>query len=193
MKSLLFLSLLPFTLSSNVRDIPTLDSKQPIYLGDVFWPPTMTFIAWTPTEENGPKDWCLKPTDCSDHRLFSLSGIEGLQIHDYFDTNAYLTREGKRFANCVITPESGRMSPCTGVQISEETKRFSGLTGFRKWSCWVDQEGWANETRQEDKPQEYLTGNQQETSTVTVYETVHRGSAEKSATQAAFTAQVTAS
>lgn len=84
------------------------------------------------------------------------------------------------------------MGPCTGVQVSEEGKQFSGLAGFRKWSCWVDQEGWANETREEVEKEEYLTGKGEETSTVTVYETVYRGSAEKSATKAAFTAQVTA-
>jgi hypothetical protein len=44
MKSLLFLfSLLPFAFS---EPPPTkLDPTGPIYLGEVFWPPTMTFIA----------------------------------------------------------------------------------------------------------------------------------------------------
>jgi len=27
-----------------------LDPKVPIYLGEVFWPPSMTFIAWLPSE-----------------------------------------------------------------------------------------------------------------------------------------------
>lgn len=29
---------------------PELDPNTPIYLGDVFWPPTMSFMAWLPSE-----------------------------------------------------------------------------------------------------------------------------------------------
>ena len=33
---------------------PQLDPTVPIYLGDVFWPPSMTFIAWLPSEVQKP-------------------------------------------------------------------------------------------------------------------------------------------
>jgi hypothetical protein len=47
--------------------------------------------------------------------LFSLDGVDLLQIQDYFDDTAYLTREGKRFVNYRITPGSGRIGACEGV------------------------------------------------------------------------------
>jgi hypothetical protein len=144
MKSLLLLSsLLSFALATDyvapARKVVPFNPREPIYLGDVFWPPTMTFIAWLPTEQNTPTEWCWKATDCSDHRLFSLGGVDALQIHDYFDSAAYLTREGKRWADCRITPETGRMGACEGVKDwdCEGGHKFTG-PGTRRWSCWVN-------------------------------------------------------
>ncbi|KAK0100037.1 hypothetical protein ONS95_013148 [Cadophora gregata] len=156
MKSLLFLSIIHLALgSSDVPTIPNLDHKQPIYLGESFYPPTMTFVAWQGTEENTPKDWCIKSADCSDHRIFSLGGVEGLQIHDYFDKVAYLTRMGNRFADCVVTPESVKMGICDGRAVSETGTRFTGR-GTRKWSCWVSEQTWLEARGMEGERKEEL-------------------------------------
>ncbi|KIN06270.1 hypothetical protein OIDMADRAFT_141874 [Oidiodendron maius Zn] len=134
------LALLPVTFGASNLSImeAKLDPDVPIYLGDVFWPPTMTFIAWLPSQSNYLNEWCYKATDVSNSKLFTLGGVNDLQIHDYFATQAYLTREGKRFADCSITPEAGRMGACDGVQDwdCEGGHRFTG-PGTRRWSCWV--------------------------------------------------------
>ncbi|CZT06000.1 hypothetical protein WAI453_005267 [Rhynchosporium graminicola] len=149
MRSLLFLSFLQLALSTSKPPVtPSLDRNQPIYIGQSFYPPTMTFMAWQSTSQKLMQDWCTRSTDCSDHRIFSLGGVEGLQIHDYFDREAYLTRMGDRFAECVITPESVRMGVCG---TAEGAKRFPG-PGVRKWTCWVDEkeglEGGPDQTRE---------------------------------------------
>jgi hypothetical protein len=91
MKSLFLflLTLLPLAFSEPTPT--TLDPTRPIYLGDVFFPPTMTFIAWLPSEQGGPTDWCSHATDASNHMLFSLGGVDALQIQDYFSDVAYIT------------------------------------------------------------------------------------------------------
>ncbi|KAL2068028.1 hypothetical protein VTL71DRAFT_16126 [Oculimacula yallundae] len=142
MKSLLFLSFLPLALSSPAT--PSLDPNQPIYLGQAFYPPTMQFMAWQPSPQNHLKEWCTQSADCSDHRIFSLGGVEGLQIHDYFEKAAYLTRMGEKFADCVVTPESVRMGAC------ESAERFPG-PGSRKWSCWVHEKQGLNGDAVEEK------------------------------------------
>ncbi|TVY48150.1 hypothetical protein LCER1_G008582 [Lachnellula cervina] len=105
----------------------------------------MTLIAWLPSEQVTPTEWCWKATDASDHRLFSLGGVDALRIHDYFgeengdgNGNAYISREGKRWADCRVTPESGRMGACEGVRgwDCEGGHRWTG-PGTRRWSCWV--------------------------------------------------------
>ncbi|KAG4411335.1 hypothetical protein IFR04_015521 [Cadophora malorum] len=176
MKSLLLFSYLPLVFSSSdVMAVPNLDPDQPIYLGESFYPPTMTFIAWQGTEKNTPKDWCTKAADCSDHRIFALGGVEGLQIHDYFDNSAYLTRMGDRFADCVITPESVKMGICDGKAVSDTGSRFDG-PGTRKWSCWVSKKAWLEGQGKDGKTKKEVSSTEEEASTVTVYETVYRGS-----------------
>jgi hypothetical protein len=39
---------------------PQLDPSVPIYVGDVFWPPSMTFIAWLPSEVQKPLEVSVK-------------------------------------------------------------------------------------------------------------------------------------
>ncbi|TVY23981.1 hypothetical protein LHYA1_G008032, partial [Lachnellula hyalina] len=114
----------------------------------------MTLLAWLPSEQKTPTDWCWKATDVSGG-LFSLGGVDALRVHDYFggsgsgsescdveegtlSGNAYISREGKRWADCRITPESGRMGACEGVRgwDCEGGHRFTG-PGTRQWSCWV--------------------------------------------------------
>jgi len=101
----------------------------------------MTFIAWLPSEQHDPIEWCYRATDVSDHKLFSLGGVDALEMHNYFHENgenAYITREGKRYADCWITPESGRMGACEGVldYDCQGGQKFTG-PGWRRWSCWV--------------------------------------------------------
>ena len=141
MKSLLaLLSLIPLTFGASDLSATNepLDPDWPIYLGDVFWPPTMTFIAWMPSQDNFPNEWCYKATDASNSKLFTLGGIGSLQIHDYFAAQAYISREGKRFADCNITPETGRMGMCDGVHDwdCQGGQKFTG-PGNRRWTCWV--------------------------------------------------------
>jgi hypothetical protein len=111
-----------------------------IYLGEVFWPPSMTFIAWLPSQDNFLNEWCYKATDVSNNKLFILGGVTSLQIHDYFSTQAYITREGKRFASCGITPEACRMGACDGVHDwdCEGGQKFTG-PGTKKWTCWLEE------------------------------------------------------
>lgn len=79
------LPLLVTSLSSHQQPpIDVLKGHTPIYLGDVFWPPSMMFLAWIPTEENRAEEWCRYSADASDEALFSLNGFEDLKIHDYF-------------------------------------------------------------------------------------------------------------
>ncbi|PMD29167.1 hypothetical protein L207DRAFT_521146 [Hyaloscypha variabilis F] len=150
MKSLLLLSaILPLTVFSHPTTATSFDPTRPIYLGDVFWPPTMTFIAWLPSEEGGLTEWCNRATDASNHMLFALGGVDALQIHNYFGDEAYITREGKRFANCWVTPEAGRMGACEGVVDwdCEGGHKFTG-PGTRRWSCWVLDELRGNLTKE---------------------------------------------
>jgi hypothetical protein len=139
MKSFLALPALLFYVLASVP--PKLDPSIPIYLGEVFWPPSMTFIAWLPTTMKNPLDWCSKATEAAPESLFSLSGVDALQIYDYFSEHAYITREGKRYAECYITPESVRIGTCQGVKDwdCEGGHKFTG-PGTRKWTCWLTQE-----------------------------------------------------
>jgi hypothetical protein len=146
MRSLLaVLTLLPLVLSQGDISLhttnTTLDPNQPIYLGDVFLAPSMNFIAWLPSQHTYRREWCYRAADATDHVLFSLGGVAALQMHDYFSEQAYITREGRRFANCYVTPESGHIGACAGVvdYDSEDGLKHIGK-GMRVWSCWIIQE-----------------------------------------------------
>jgi hypothetical protein len=143
MKSLLLFSLLaPLVYSQDMCIAGTkLDPTQPIYLGEVFWPPSMTLIAWLPSKEWSLTEWCYLATDITEGGFFSLGGVDALESHDYFTKEAYITRAGKRFADCYVTPESGRIGTCTGVEDynCEGGQEFTG-PGTRRWSCWVTEE-----------------------------------------------------
>jgi hypothetical protein len=151
MRSFFLLPVLPLALAK-IKDNPPPTTQlynplEPIYLGEVFWPPVMTFLAFLsppPTSKHTSQTyWCWSALDVTNQILFNLGGINNLQIHNYFDEDAYLTREGERWADCRITPESERMGACTGVEDwdCEGGQRYSG-PGIRKWSCWAnDMEG----------------------------------------------------
>jgi len=70
-KAILLSTLLPVALAAILSN-NILDTNRPIYLGEVFWPPTMTFVAWLPSEEGRLLEWCNPATDASTHKLFSL-------------------------------------------------------------------------------------------------------------------------
>jgi hypothetical protein len=184
---IIFSFFLPLVLTSSLTPKKSIiDPDKPIYLGDVFWPPTMNFIAWLPSEQHDPTEWCYRATDISDHRLFSLGGIDALQMHDYFNKNAYITREGKRYADCWITPESGRMGACEGVldYDCQGGQKFTG-PGTRRWSCWVV-EGQRNYTLEKVGRLEGEETSEIVTSTAGVF-----GSAHSSSILGAFTPGVT--
>jgi hypothetical protein len=144
MKSFLALpALLSFALASVPSAQPYLDPSIPIYIGEIFWPPSMIFIAWLPTSILNPLDWCMKATEAPLEGLFSLSGVDALQIKDYFSEHAYITREGQRFAECYVTPESVKMGSCQGSKDwdCEGGHRFTG-PGTRKWTCWIGPRRW---------------------------------------------------
>ncbi|KAF4631107.1 hypothetical protein G7Y89_g7032 [Cudoniella acicularis] len=148
MKSSIFFlfPLLPSVLASKIEAVTDINHPSkalfnpyhPIYLGEVFWPPSMTFIAWLPTAQNTLTEWCWKAIEADPQTLYSLGGIDALETYEYFGEQAYITREGKRWADCRITPESERMGACTGVADwdCEGKHKFTG-PGTRKWSCWV--------------------------------------------------------
>jgi hypothetical protein len=101
----------------------------------------MKFIAWLPSQHTYQREWCYRAADATDNALFSLGGVAALQMHNYFSEQAYITREGRRFADCYITPESGRIGACEGVvdYDSEDGLKHIGR-GTKTWSCWVIQE-----------------------------------------------------
>ena len=144
MKSFLALPyLLPLVLAAESqlkahRPPPALDPLVPIHLGELFWPPSKTIIAWLPTAMQSPLDFCSKATETPPERLFSLAGVDGLAVHGYFSSHAYITREGKRYAECYVTPESVKMGICQGAKHGdyEGGHVFQGL-GSRKWTCWI--------------------------------------------------------
>jgi len=84
--------------------------------------------------------WCYNAVDIT-QGLFNLNGVDNLKMHDYFTEQAYITREGKRFAECVVTPECTRIGVCEGV-LSHDCiggHKFTG-PGTRRWVCWIIEE-----------------------------------------------------
>jgi hypothetical protein len=185
--SILF-ALLPLALSSDLP-ISVLKGDTPIYLGDVFWPPAMTFLAWTPSAENSPEEWCKRAVDASDDAKFSLDGLKELQMHDYFKTQAYITWNENRFADCVITPESTNLPLCEGG------RNYYG-PGNRKWTCWVvgsDRKGMVDEGRNLSGHAEMKVRESEERLTdATIKPTLVVGAAISNSIVGAFTASVTA-
>lgn len=79
------------------------------------------------------------------------------------------------------------MGVCDGVKVSDNADRFTG-PGTRKWTCWVSEKEWLEGNGQEENSNETLASTEQATaaeeeiSTVTVYETVYRGSSGRAPT-----------
>jgi hypothetical protein len=156
MRSITYLltSLLPTGLATQnySTNPPTLDITAPIYLGHIFLPPAMQFIAFLPP----PPSSSLSNPPHPHHKnyfcrtalnitplakfpdsppLFNIGGISDVQMHDYFSDQAYLTVQGKRFADCVVTPESGGLGLCSGEK-NEVGDTFRGVA-TRTWSCFI--------------------------------------------------------
>ncbi|KAM0136912.1 hypothetical protein ACHAP3_004250 [Botrytis cinerea] len=137
-------ALYPIFLSASAT---TVLDVEPIYIGHVFYPPSMYFLAWTPSGPSVSKEvaespksttpeWCRTAIDVSNaanfsiaHPQFTRGNLTNLRLHDYFSEDAYIERNGKRWGECYITPESGDIGGCT------HGDRWFGW-GKRTWSCW---------------------------------------------------------
>ncbi|KAI9647034.1 hypothetical protein NHQ30_005036 [Ciborinia camelliae] len=137
-------ALLPLFLSTSAK---TVLGVEPIYIGHVFYPPSMYFMAWTPSTPSASKEvvessksttpeWCRSAVDVSSsanfsiaHPQFTRGTITNLRFHNYFSEDAYIERDGRRWGECYITPESGDIGGCG------DGDRWFGL-GKRTWSCW---------------------------------------------------------
>ncbi|TGO67276.1 hypothetical protein BOTNAR_0045g00200 [Botryotinia narcissicola] len=137
-------ALFPIFLSAFAK---TILDVEPIYIGHVFYPPSMYFLAWTPSSPSiskevaeSPKsttpEWCRTAIDVSDaanfsiaHPQFTRGNLTNLRFHNYFSEDAYIERNGERWGECYITPESRDIGGCT---IGD---RWFGW-GKRTWSCW---------------------------------------------------------
>ncbi|KAK6592147.1 hypothetical protein H4I96_12007 [Botrytis cinerea] len=115
-------ALYPIFLSASAT---TVLDVEPIYIGHVFYPPSMYFLAWTPSGPSVSKEvaespksttpeWCRTAIDVSNaanfsiaHPQFTRGNLTNLRLHDYFSEDAYIERNGKRWGECYITPESG--------------------------------------------------------------------------------------
>ncbi|QSZ35631.1 hypothetical protein DSL72_008501 [Monilinia vaccinii-corymbosi] len=139
-----FVALYPLFLLASAK---TLLGVEPIYIGHVFYPPSMYFLAWTPPISSRSKElaqasksptpeWCRTAIDVSDTANFSIAhpqflggNLTNLQFHNYFSEDAYIERNGKRWGECYITPESGDIGGC------RDGDRWFGW-GQQTWSCW---------------------------------------------------------
>ncbi|RAL67407.1 hypothetical protein DID88_008162 [Monilinia fructigena] len=139
-----FAALYPLFLLSFAK---TVLDVEPIYIGDVFYPPSMYFLAWTPPISSSSKElaessksatpeWCRNAIDVSNganfsivHPQFTRGNLTNLRFHNYFSEDAYIERNGKRWGECYITPESGDIGGCGNGD------RWFGW-GKRTWSCW---------------------------------------------------------
>ncbi|PQE31135.1 hypothetical protein CJF32_00008473 [Rutstroemia sp. NJR-2017a WRK4] len=161
MKILLLFSILSASASTTFAQEPP-QPILPIYIGDVFLPPSLHILAWTSSPELQPPpskntslslsstpapppspSWCRTAISIPENKPFNLAHpnarngvLENLQIVNYFSQNgstAYITRHGRRWAECWVTPESGKVGSCNGG----EGDRWDGW-GTRVWSCWGD-------------------------------------------------------
>lgn len=91
----------------------------------------MHTLAFLPGEEP-----CQDAVKIEQNKPFSVGGIDGLIMKDYWSTRATLTRDGRTFADCYISPESVIVDRCP-------VGRRERLTGIVKktWSCYVVGDG----------------------------------------------------
>jgi hypothetical protein len=108
----------------SVAAIPT---NTPIYIADIFHPPSMNLLAFLPGEV--PCETALK---IDQDKPFSVGGVDGIVLKSYWTTKATLMRDGRVFADCSISPESVLVDVCP-------VGRRERLTGIikKRWSCWV--------------------------------------------------------
>lgn len=126
---------------------PTLDPKQPIYLGNVFHPPEMHFFAYTPPKDPNDLftlsklDWCKSAQEITENMstgsrtpALTFEGMDGLKFHDYFTDKAYISRYNAIFAECNVGPYNPSIGYCPG----DTTKghKFKGMA-TRGWACWI--------------------------------------------------------
>jgi hypothetical protein len=126
------LSLLPFALLSSLllgltHAFPT---NTPIYLADIFHPPTMYVLAFLPGEEP-----CEASVLIDEDAPFSLGGTDFITLKGYWD-DAVLVKDGRVFANCAVGPDSVVVGACP----AGGRERLTGVVR-RTWSCWVVGDG----------------------------------------------------
>ena len=130
---------------------PTLEVDAPIYLASIFHPPEMRFFVDAPPHDRSllhdrkVLDWCREGEDVTESvsqgsrtQPFTFKGMDGLKVHDYFTSQAYISRYGMKFADCYITPASVELGFCPGRHV-DSTLKMKGV-GHRMWSCYIIKE-----------------------------------------------------
>ncbi|ESZ91457.1 hypothetical protein SBOR_8180 [Sclerotinia borealis F-4128] len=136
--------LLPLFFSVSAK---TVLDVEPIYIGEVFDPPAMYFLAWTSSTPSTSKEvgesttshtpeWCRSAIDISNSANFSIThpqftggNLTNLRFHNYFSEDAYIDRNGEKWGECYVTPESKYIGGCGN------SDRWFGW-GKLTWSCW---------------------------------------------------------
>jgi hypothetical protein len=110
-------------LSALLPSVAAIPTNTPIFLGDIFHPPSMYILAFLPGEV--PCDDAIK---IAENKPFSIGGIDGIVLKSYWGTQA-------------ISPESVYVDSCP-------VGRRERLTGIvkRTWSCYVVGDGKGNAT-----------------------------------------------
>ncbi|OBT87740.1 hypothetical protein VE02_03072 [Pseudogymnoascus sp. 03VT05] len=119
------------TLSVLLPSITAIPTNTPIYLADIFHPPTLNLLAFLPGEIP-----CESAQKIKQDTPFSIGGIDGIVLKSYWTTQATLMRDGRVFADCHISPESVVVDACPVGR----RERLTGLVK-RTWSCWVVGDG----------------------------------------------------
>lgn len=122
------------TLSVLLPSVAAIPTNTPIYLADIFHPPTLNLLAFLPGEVP-----CESAQQIVQDKPFSIGGIDGIVLKSYWTSKATLMRDGRVFADCHISPESVIVDACP-------VGRRERLTGIvkRTWSCYVLGDGKGN-------------------------------------------------
>jgi hypothetical protein len=121
-------------LSALLPSVAAIPTNTPIFLADIFHPPTMYILAFLPGEIP-----CEDAVKIEENQPFSIGGVDGIVLKSYWRTQATMMRDGRVFADCHISPESVIVDRCP----SGRRERLTGVVK-RTWSCWVVGDGKGN-------------------------------------------------